>query len=406
MVEGALAGMGGAWSTEAVWEVAADRGQLAQLDPGVPGELDPRPDVLVVGGGVVGLATAALCRRAGLGRVSLVERGRLAAGPSGRAGGILAPGPHHWTDPPALVDFGRASLALWRRLDREWAGELGVEPLDVLHALPAGTAPPAAPPGARLLAPEDARELEPSLPPGTGGLLLPHQARVGPLRLAAALARRAAAVATGVEVLALERAASGRVRVRTSHGDLLPGAVVLATGMAPSLAGVPRAPDGQLVKGLLIATEPAPFRLRVGVHGRDGLAFQLHDGRLVFGNTFDPRDPSPRVRPEAAAATLTDLCAVLPRAAGLAVAHAWSCFRPATGDRLPVIDRLDGLGDVWVTYGHFRTGVLIAAATGEALASWIASGTRPAAVAPFGLTRAAGGAGSAAASRAGTGPPR
>lgn len=358
-----------------------------QLDPGAPAELDRRPDVLVVGGGVIGLATAALCRRAGLGRVLLLERGRLAAGPSGRAAGILAPELHHWTDPAALVDLGRASLALWRRLDREWAGEAGLEPLDVLHALPAGASPAfEPPPGATLLAPEDASAMAPGLPPASGGLLIPDQARLHPLRLATALARRAGTVATGVEVIALERAAAG-VRVRTSHGDLHPGAVVLATGTPPGLAGVPRPAGERLVKGLLIATEPAPFRLRASVQGRGGLAVQLSDGRLLFGNTFDAEDASPLVRPEAVAATLADLSAVLPGAGRLAVSHAWCCFRPATADGLPVIDRLDELGDVWVSHGQFRTGILMAAATGQALATWIASGTRPAAVAPFAAAR-------------------
>src|SRR6266496_266173 len=143
-----------------VWELEADPGLL---EPG-PGALDRRPDVLVVGGGVTGLATAALCRRAGLGRVEVVERGRLAGGPSGRGGGILAPAPHHRTDPACLVSFGRASLDLWRQLSWEWEGELGLVPLDWLRPLPDG-APPASdlPPGAELLSPEDARDLEPRL---------------------------------------------------------------------------------------------------------------------------------------------------------------------------------------------------------------------------------------------------
>jgi glycine oxidase len=370
-------------SRRPVWELDADPGPL---DPGVPEGLDRRPAVLVVGGGVVGLATAALCRRAGLGRVLVLERGRLAAGPSGRAAGIMAPELHHGSAPPALVELGRRSLDTWRDLDGDWAGELGVEPLDVLEALPDGEVPAAPPPpGARVLRAEQARALAPGLPAGSGGVLVPGQARADPLRLAAALARRAGTVATGVEMLALQAAAGG-VRVRSSAGDLHPGAVVLATGTAPAVPGLPAFADG-LVKGLLIATEPAPFRLRAGVLGRGGLALQLPDGRLVFGNTYDPHDITALVRPEAVAATAADLRAVLPGADGLAVEHAWSCLRPATPDRLPVIDRLEGLGRVWVCYGQYRTGILMAAATGRALAAWIASGTRPAELAPFAAAR-------------------
>jgi glycine/D-amino acid oxidase-like deaminating enzyme len=402
-------------SSRPVWELEADE---RLLDPG-PGDLGGRYDLVVVGGGVVGLTTAALCGRAGLGRVAVLERGRLAAGPSGRGGGILAPALHHGSDPASLVGFAAASLALWKALDREWDGALGVQPIDILQTLPAGapaasagavaSQPPARalaglapqpPPGAELLDPGRARDLEPRLAPGTGGVLLRGQARVHPLRLAVALARRAGTVATGVEVTGIEGASPRGVRLRTSRGEVHAGAVVLATGGAPAIGGVPPAGDAPepvggaprrpgrrgrdlLVKGVLVATVPAPFRLRVGVGGRGGLAGQLPDGRLLFGNTFDPTDRSPAVRPETLAATLADLAALLPDAAGLPLAHAWSCFRPATATALPVIDRVDGLDRVWATYGHFRTGFLLAAATGQALATWISGGGRPDQVAPF-----------------------
>src|SRR2546422_577340 len=113
---------------EPVWDDTIAAEAVVALDPGIPSDLDRTPDVLVVGGGCVGLATAALCRRAGLGGVVVLERGRLAGGPSGGGAGVLAPEPHAWTDPPALVELGRSSLALTRVLDAEWEGALGVTP--------------------------------------------------------------------------------------------------------------------------------------------------------------------------------------------------------------------------------------------------------------------------------------
>lgn len=373
-----------------VWELEADP---RLLHPGPEG-LGKRYDVVVVvGGGVIGLATAALCRRAGLGRVAVLERGRLAGGPSGRGAGILAPDLHHGTDPESLVDLGRSSLALWRQLNHEWNGELGVERLDVLQTLregePLDCEPPLAcepPPGAEVLGPEAALALEPRLPPGHGGVLVREQARVHPLRLAATLAGRAGTLATGVEVIGIGTASSGSPQVRTDRGDVDAGAVVLATGSAPRIEGLPL-PRRQLqvkVKGTLIATASAPFRLRLCIGGRGGLVVQLADGRLLFGNTFDHVDGSPEVRPETLAATHADLEALVPDAVGPPLAHAWSCVRPTTGG-LPVIDRAQGLGDVWVTYGHFRTGFLLAAATGRAVADWIERGTRPDGIAPFGV---------------------
>src|SRR5438034_158380 len=114
---------------QTVWRDTAGAGALAALEPGVPPDLDRRPDVLVVGGGVIGLATAALCSRAGLGRVVLIERERLAAGASGRAAALLTPEAHVWTDPRPFVALARTSLQLLQALDDEWDGAIGVEPL-------------------------------------------------------------------------------------------------------------------------------------------------------------------------------------------------------------------------------------------------------------------------------------
>jgi glycine oxidase len=414
----------------AVWELDAD---LGPLDPG-PGELGSTYDVVVVGGGVIGLVTAAMCRRAGLGEVAVVEAGRLADGPSGRGGGILAPAVHLGIDPEPLVSLGRSSLALWKGLDREWEGALGVEPLDILQTFPPAAgeeaagwrtpegpadgeaaatwrAPersadgeegparrvpgtpvdpgeagvwrvPEAPPGVERLSPEAAVGLEPNLAPGHRAMLLRDQARVHPLRLAAALARRAGTVATGVRVTGIE-ATGASVRVRTDRDDLAAGAVVLATGGAPALDGLPPV-DGQLqVKGTLLATEPAPFRLGAAVAGRGGQVFQLADGRLVFGNTFHPDDPAAEVRRETLASTRADLDALVPAIAEVPLSHAWTCFRPGTAWGLPVIDAAPGLERVWVTYGHFRTGFQLATGTGQALANWIADGRRPAELAAF-----------------------
>src|SRR5207244_11626304 len=214
----------------------AGAGVLAVLEPGVPPDLDRLPDVLVVGGGAVGLATAALCSRAGLGRVVVIERERLAAGPSGSAAALLTPEAHVWTDPPPFVALARTSLQLLRALDAEWDGALGVAPLEWLVALPQAL-PLDAQLGALVdvLDPDGAHALEPELGDVPGALRLREQARVHPLRLAAALAARAGTVATGVEMVGVKTGGGRVTSVRTSHGDFHPGAIVFATGLAPTV---------------------------------------------------------------------------------------------------------------------------------------------------------------------------
>jgi sarcosine oxidase subunit beta len=59
------------------------------------------------------------------------------------------------------------------------------------------------------------------------------------------------------------------------------------------------------------------------------------------------------------------------------ISHAWCCFRPVHADEIPVVDRVPGLANAWMTSGHFRTGILMAPAAARALTRWIESGDQP-----------------------------
>lgn len=368
-----------------LWSATLDPADHAALDPGVPDDLDRHPDVLVIGGGVIGLATALFCRRAGLGHVLVIEAQQLAAAASGGAGGALVPELHQLSDPPAFVALARSSLALYRRLDQEWDGALALRWRPALLLLPDSPAPSLRPwPGVELLDTQQVAELEPDLARVPAALLAPDQAQVHPLRLAALLARQAGSVATGAAMTNLEVAGGRVVRVRTTVGDLHPGAVVLATGLAPE--PWVRLPQ-RLVKGHLIATAPGRFRLRCGVHSPGGGFGSLPGGGLLAGGTRDEGDQSPQVRPEVVASIQRRLGELLPAAQGAALTHSWCCFRPATADGQPVIDQVPGLDNAWVSAGHDGTGLLLAPATGQALATWIATGRRAIGIDSFALAR-------------------
>jgi glycine oxidase len=334
-----------------VWASTVDPADQVTLDPGMPADLDRHPDVLVVGGGVIGLATAVFCRRAGMGRVLVIEAARLAAAASGGAGGALAPALHQLGDPPAFVALAQASLALYHQLDQDWDRALGLERIAGLQLLPIGPPPGGPWPGVELLDSDQVAELVPELVSMPAGLLAQDQARVHPLRLAAALARRAGSV---------------------------------ATGLAPEpWVRVPQ----RLVKGHLVATDPVGFRLRCGVHTPGFGVGSMADGGLLAGGTRDEGDHSARVRPEVVQGIRRRLGELLPAAAQVRVRYQWCCFRPATADGQPVIDRVPGLDNAWVSAGHDGDGLLMAPATGQALASWITTSRQPQEVASFGLSR-------------------
>jgi glycine/D-amino acid oxidase-like deaminating enzyme len=360
----------------AIWRDLISASERAELgrDAGIIGQ--PRPDVLVVGGGIVGAATAAACHAAGLGRILLIEAGRLGSGATGGAAGLLVPEIHEWSDPAPFVDLARVSLARWNQLEQSWPGGVGLVRLDWIGLVPdPGGYAPHQPPAVEWLDPGQVQALVPGLALPLAGALIRGQARVNPLRAVARLTAQLPAVATGVAATSVTTRHGRVIRVGTSAGDIHPGAVVFATGRPPTLDGLELDLPADVAKGHLLVTEPVTLRLPGTVAP---VATQLEDGRLLVGGTFDAGDESPAVRPEVIDAILDGLQTAMPGLRGVGVSHQWCCFRPRHPDGQPVIDRVPGLANAWLTSGHFRTGILMAPVTAQALTHWVGTGEPPA----------------------------
>jgi len=312
---------------------------------------------------------------AGLGSVQLIEAGRLGAGATGGATGLLIPEPHQWSDPETFVDLERASLQRWRYLDQVTPGGLGLVELDWIGLAPdAGGLAAHQPANVEWLDAAKITALVPGLAWHLGGALIRHQARVNPLRALVGLADGLPSVGTGVAATAVT-ISGGRIdSVTTSAGEISPGAVVFATGQPPVIDGLELDIPSDRVKGHLLVTEPAKEYLPCTVAP---VATPLEDGRLLAGGTFDYGDESPVVREEVVDTIMGGLRAALPGIRGVGVSHQWCCFRPRHPDRRPVIDRVPGLGNAWLTSGHFRTGILNAPATGLAITRWISADKPP-----------------------------
>ncbi len=297
-----------------VWDDETSPADLEALDPPPPDEPPRTPDVLVVGGGIIGLSIAAACTSRGM-RVVVVERERLAGGASGRAAGGLAPDAHPQAG-PIWHTFARRSLQLHLAQD-----DYAVETLDLRVAPDA---------------------------------IVRDQARVNPLEMAAALARRAGVISTHAEDIDAFSA----------------GVTVYATGAERT---------SHVVKGHLIATSPAALRMGEIVSSADAgfLAIQLPSGRIVCGGTKEPDDTDARVIGSTVDRVRTKLVELVPQASDLDVTHTWTCFRPKTSDELPIIDRADD-GSFIVT-GFYSTGILMAPVAGELVADALEGAELPAA---------------------------
>jgi glycine oxidase len=328
---------------QAIWPDQLDAAERARLRLGIPAELNRSPEVLVVGGGIVGCATAAACMQAGIGSVVVLERETLGAGASGGAAGLLQPEAHDGLDPPEFVNFMRSSLAAWRDLDASWPGGVGLLPTEWKgHA----------------------------------------QARVNPLRAISRLAAGLPCVATGVDVTGISSSGGAVREVHTSIGDFAPERVVFATGLPPRLDGLD-IPASE-VKGHMLCSKPTRL---VRPDQLTDLVTVIEDGRLLMGGSLDVDDHERVVRAEVTGRMWQELVTAWPETAAAKPDYTWACFRPAHPDHLPVIDRAPSLDNAWLTSGHYKTGILLAPGTGNALAAWMASGSPPPEVEPLRLAR-------------------
>lgn len=369
---------------ERFWPTELDDRERSVVQYG-RGSFVARPDVLVVGGGIMGVLTAWAATSAGLGSVQLVEAAQLGDGASGGSAGLLQPEPHQGNDPECLVELGRRSLQRWKELHRAIPGGVGLIEHDWI-----GLAPHPAgfvkdpPPTARWLEPSDVARLVPGLAGPVPGVLIPAQARLNPIRALARVAGRLPAVATQVAATAVTISGSRVTVVSTTAGAVSPGVVVFTTGTPPELLGLELSMPADLVKGHLFVTAPADVRL-------DGtvvpVATRLPDGRLLAGGSLDVDDHTPDRQDEVIARLYRELVAALPGAKGSPVGHAWCCWRPHHPDALPVIDQVPGIENAWMTSGHYRTGVLMAPATADLLVEWLTTGQAPDPVAPFAAAR-------------------
>jgi len=364
-------------------------------------------DVVVIGGGVIGTATAFYLANAGR-RVTLVERRGLAQEASGANVGLvtvftifeLAPGPFF-----GLSRFSADSYLSLREqtgLDIEYqrCGGLVVaeteKELEVARRAYEGYAAHDVP--VEWLDPKGVRACEPALVSDRilGGVFCPLQGFVNPMLATQALglgARRHGATllfGTSVHGIACDQ---GRVQmVQTSAGDIACEFVVNAAGAwSPeigAMAGVkiPVFP----ARGQILLTEPVPRFMRSVVLGTEISATQTRRGNVLIGSTAESVGFDKRVTVETISHFARTILQYYPRLRNLQVIRTWAGLRPFTSDNYPIIQLMEEPKGFCLATGHGKRGMIQGPATGQLMAELITGKQPYMPLDPFSLRRFAG----------------
>ena len=343
-----------------------------------------RFDVLVVGGGVIGASIAWRLAR-GRASVLLLDAAGLRAEASSTAAGMLTPAGEFAGASP-LLDFAVSSLARYPEYAASIASDSGC-PVELRHGggvqvaltedelrLLAERASALRSRGIRsqILSSRQLSELAPLIRDGAvGGIHYPDELTVDPQALMKALG--AACLACGVFVVegapvisVLEN--SHAVRAALSDRAFEARFAVIAAGawsdqIRVSIRDEPYAlPQSFPVKGHLLGYRLPPGSFAASVRHDHTYVLQRADGFTVAGSSTENVGFDASINAEIVADIRARAGALVPALARLEPERVWTGFRPATADLKPHIERV-GDSRIWLAYGHYRNGILLAPAT-------------------------------------------
>ncbi len=361
-------------------------------------------EVIIIGGGVIGLAIARALALRGVRDVLLIERNSLGCESSSAAAGMLAP----------QAEANRAHEFFYltcqsRDLYPEFASalldETGIDiELDTTGTLYLAFTSQDEDELARRyewqtraglsiqkLGASAVRDLEPAIRENVrGALKFPLDSQVENRRLISALAsaceRLGVRLETGTAVTELRIERNRVSGIETSRGFVAADSVVIAGGAWSSLLVSDKAlpnPRIKPVRGQMICLEATPQLARHVIYSPRGYLVPRRDGRLLAGSTTEQVGFEKRVTAAGIHSILSAALEISPRIASLPMTDSWAGLRPRAADTLPVLGPCAEIAGLCYATGHYRNGILLAPVTGELIANAIVDQTFPAALKLF-----------------------
>jgi glycine oxidase len=346
-------------------------------------------DILVIGGGAIGLLTARELAGAGA-EVTLVEMGQTGRESSWAGGGIISP-LYPWRYADSVT-----SLVLWSQreypdLCRRLLEETGVDPELVRSGLLVldqeerdqalawgrehGTV-------VELMDGDRVPEIEPGLGPRPGGAIwLPDVAQVRNPRLARSLRRSVEnriLIREQEEVLELLVENGRSAGVRTRKGIIEARQVVICTGAwtAKLMEQLGGRPDIEPVRGQMILFYAKPGEVNHLVLFRDRYVIPRKDGRILIGSTLEHEGFVKATTAEAKEELYRAAVEIFPLLKHTPIEDHWAGLRPGSPSGIPYIGAYPGIDGLYFNAGHYRNGLVTGPASAR-LAADLILGRKP-----------------------------
>lgn len=333
-------------------------------------------DVLVIGGGVIGLATAIALSQKGA-KVTIVERELCGRGATWAAAGMLAPEAEKLEGD--LLSFGIRSRDMYPQwianLMRLSGQDCGYWCCGMLAPVLSEGDRQAIAKHPQYISLEESRQRQSGLGESIlGALWLPEDGQVNNRKLAKALLGAARSLSIkileGTTVYQIVRDSHRVTHLDTSAGKLQSDRYVLATGAwTRSLLPLPIKP----IKGQMLSVFDRDRKLQRVIYAPNCYIVPRQDGTIVIGATVEDVGFDQGNNAAGIAQLLNRAIAVYPAIANMPITETWWGFRPHAPHEIPILGSSDYENLILAT-GHYRNGILFAPITAKLIAELIIDG--------------------------------
>jgi glycine/D-amino acid oxidase-like deaminating enzyme len=344
-------------------------------------------DVIIIGGGVIGLSTAIELSRSGATGV-LVDQTRHGAA-SNAAAGLLAPSIGHLDDSIrkfffASLDLFPSYLAPLTCLDPALSIIAGLIDVSTSHADRQHDD------NGRQLTPSELHAIDPGLLAPRGARLFERDGAIDNVRLVAAL-RLAIAGQSNVRTVTDDPViriafSPGQASVQLESGNAIrAGAIVLAAGAwSPLIGGLPRSVPVTPLKGQMLAVSFGGLQHPIS---GDEVYLVPRTGEVVIGATAEAVGFDPTVHADATERLRLSAASICPALGSAPVTRTWAGLRPATPDLQPILGPDPEEPRLIYACGHSKNGILLAPATAVATVALVQHRTPAFDLEPFSILR-------------------
>lgn len=339
-------------------------------------------DVVIIGGGVIGLATARELLRRGA-TVTVLERASCGREASWAGGGILSP-LLPWDYADAVTQLTQLSNSLFPGLIEDLRRETGIDPeYQAGGMLVLSDGSDAQNTVAEAWCTRNnfsrkkirSRDVAPELACDAPAMWLPSVAQVRNPRLLQALAKSVeksgGSIIEHAEV-ASWRIVQGRVeRVATRQGEYTAANFIVAAGAwsRPLLGEHALKLNIRPVRGQMLLFKAEPGLLRTIILQDGFYLIPRQDGHILAGSTLEEAGFDKNTTDGAREVLLAKARALFPQLTEEMLAGHWAGLRPGSPDNIPVIARHPAIANLYLNSGHHRYGVTMAPASAHLLAN-------------------------------------